>query len=229
MEEKAGVHRALRRDPEGPGRGHPGQHVEQVVGLLEGGLELDSLSPRLHLGAPALERDQRHLAARAEGPVVEVVAAVGVQQRLLGGQHAAGARAAGRAPAPPWRRPRARRSPAAPGAPGPTFTITPTSGSATATSSAICSSPRMAISSTSASVSGGASRIDSGSPISVFRFWRLACVRRWGVSRASRMSLVEVLPVEPVMPTTGASSSRRHARASAWSAASGSGAVSSAP
>ena len=38
------------------------------------------------------------------------------------------------------------------------------------------------------------------------------------------MSLTEVLPVEPVIPTTGQPSSRRQARASAWSAASGSSA-----
>ena len=36
------------------------------------------------------------------------------------------------------------------------------------------------------------------------------------------MSLTEVFPVEPVMPTTFGSSSQRHSRASAWSAASGS-------
>ena len=105
---------------------------------------------------------------------------------------------------------------------GPTFTITPTSGSATATSSAICPSPRMAISSTSASVPRGASRIVSGSPISVFQFSRDAWVTRRGRSSAARMSLVEVLPVDPVTAKTFAPSSRRQARARACSAASGS-------
>ena len=98
-----------------------------------------------------------------------------------------------------------------------------------ATSSAIWPWPRMAISSTSTSVPGGASRMVSGSPISVFRFWRLACVRRWWASSAVRMSLVEVLPVEPVTPITLAPSSRRHSRAMDWSSASGSAAVITVP
>ncbi len=80
----------------------------------------------------------------------------------------------------------------------------------------------MAISSTIASVPGGASRIVSGSPISVFRFSRFAWVRQRASRIAARMSLVDVLPVEPVTPTTLQPSSRRHARASAWRPSSGS-------
>ena len=68
--------------------------------------------------------------------------------------------------------------------------------------------------------SAGASSIVSGSPISVLRFSRLACTRPGSSARA--MSLTEVLPTEPVTPTTRAPSSRRQARASACSAASGS-------
>ncbi len=49
----------------------------------------------------------------------------------------------------------------------PTLVITPTSGSAISANSAIWLTPRIPISSTSASVSGGASSTASGSPISV--------------------------------------------------------------
>ncbi len=58
------------------------------------------------------------------------------------------------------------------------FTITPTSGAAISVSSAICPGPRIAISSTSISVSPGAFSSDSGRPISVFKFSLLAAVRR---------------------------------------------------
>ncbi len=94
------------------------------------------------------------------------------------------------------------------------------SGSAIAANSAICPTPRIAISSTSTSVSGGASRTVSGRPISVLRFSRLAWTRPG--SSAREMSLTEVLPTDPVIPTTRAPSARRQASASAWSAASGS-------
>src|SRR3954471_6798415 len=112
---------------------------------------------------------------------------------------------------------------------GPTETITPTSGSAISASSAIWPAPRMPISSTRTSVSPGASKTVSGNPMSVLRFWRVATVRRWGRSMPNRMSLVDVLPVDPVMPITFALSARRQAVESAWSARSGSSAASSTP
>ncbi len=56
----------------------------------------------------------------------------------------------------------------------------------------------------------------------MLKFSRLACTRPG--SSAAAMSLTEVLPVEPVIPTTGQPSSRRTARASRCSASSGSAA-----
>ena len=53
----------------------------------------------------------------------------------------------------------------------------------------------------------GAAQIVSGSPISVLKFSGLACTRPGSSARV--MSLTEVLPVEPVIPTTGQPSSRR--------------------
>ena len=66
----------------------------------------------------------------------------------------------------------------------------------------------------------GASSTVSGRPISVLRFSRLAWTRPGSSARA--MSLTEVLPTEPVTPTTRAPSARRQARASDCIAASGS-------
>ncbi len=103
---------------------------------------------------------------------------------------------------------------------GPMFVIAATSGSAIAQSSAICPIPRIAISITSSSVSGGAASSASGIPISVLKFSGLAWTRRGRIAR--QMSLTDVLPVEPVIPTVGQPSSRRQARASACRAASGS-------
>ncbi len=101
------------------------------------------------------------------------------------------------------------------------MTITATSGSEIAASSAIWPAPRIACSSTSTSVPSGAARISSGTPISVLKFARLATTRLAGASSETRMSLVVVLPVEPVTAITCAPSSRRHAVASRCSAASG--------
>src|SRR4051794_23976157 len=112
---------------------------------------------------------------------------------------------------------------------GPTLTITPTSGSAIAASSAICPAPRIAISTTSTSVPGGAPSMVSGRPISVFRFWAVATTRRCGASIPASRSFVEVLPVDPVTPMTRARSARRHAVARRPSAPSGSSAASSTP
>ena len=96
---------------------------------------------------------------------------------------------------------------------GPTLVITATSGSAIAASSAIWPAPRIAISSTSTSVPGGASSTVSGRPISVLRFSLLAWTAPGSSARA--MSLTEVLPTEPVIPTTRAPSAAPNARASA--------------
>src|SRR5215218_2480636 len=112
---------------------------------------------------------------------------------------------------------------------GPTFVTTPTSGSQIAVSSAIWPKPRIASSSTSTSVPGGAASSSSGSPISVLKLARLAVTVRWGPISAAIRSFVEVLPTEPVTAMACAPSSRRHARASAPSAAAGSSAASTAP
>src|SRR3954449_11614026 len=112
---------------------------------------------------------------------------------------------------------------------GPMLTITPTSGSAIAASSAIWPAPRIAISSTSTSVPGGEPRTVSGRPISVFRFCAVATTRRCGASIPASRSFVDVLPVEPVMPITRARSARRHAVARRPSAASGSSAARTTP
>ena len=89
--------------------------------------------------------------------------------------------------------------------------ITPTSGSATRASSRICPAPRMAISTTATSVSGSISSSVSGTPISLLRLALVATVRATGRSSAARMSLVEVLPALPVMPTTLTPERRRTA------------------
>src|SRR3954454_16288317 len=112
---------------------------------------------------------------------------------------------------------------------GPTLTITPTSGSAMRASSAIWPLPRIAISRTRMSVPGGAPRIVSGRPISVLRFWAVATTRLCVASSPGRRSFVDVLPVEPVMPTTRACRWRRQAVARRPSASSGSSAASRAP
>src|SRR3954452_11567072 len=112
---------------------------------------------------------------------------------------------------------------------GPMLTITPTSGSAIAASSAICPAPRIAISRTRTSVPGGAPSTVSGRPISVFRFWAVATTRRCGASMPASRSFVDVFPVDPVTPMTCARSARRHAVASRPSAASGSSAASRTP
>ena len=55
----------------------------------------------------------------------------------------------------------------------------------------------------------------------MLKFSRLACAP----ISAARMSFVEVLPVEPVTPTTGTPSARRHSRATSCSARCGSAAT----
>src|SRR3954469_7073892 len=112
---------------------------------------------------------------------------------------------------------------------GPMLTITPTSGSAIAASSAIWPAPRIAISRTRTSVPGGAPRTVSGRPVSGCRFCAVATTRRCGASIPASRSFVEVLPVEPVMPITCAPSARRHAVARRPNAESGSSAARTTP
>ncbi len=99
---------------------------------------------------------QRHVAALAERDRVQVRAQV--RRRAAAPPPAPPRSPPARGPrsAPPWRPRSPRACPAARGAPGPTLTITPTSGSAIAVSCAICPGPRIASSSTSSSVSPGA-------------------------------------------------------------------------
>ena len=182
--------------------------------LVERQLELDPLALRDHdvLGRrrvgddAALERGalEVDVAAGAEGHDLEVVAQPRLEQRLVGGHDAGGARRASRRAARPWppRRPRASR--AARGGPGPMFVMTPTSGSQIAVSSAIWPAPRIASSSTSTSVPNGAASTSSGSPISVLKFARDAATLRCGAIIAAIRSLVEVLPTEPVTAITKA-------------------------
>jgi hypothetical protein len=97
----------------------------------------------------------------------------------------------------------------------PTFVRTPTVGRAERHSISMWPSPRLPISSTSASVPSGALRIVSGTPTSVLNERGLACTRNREASTARDRSLVVVLPVEPVIPTTGPSKEVRSAAASA--------------
>ena len=157
-----------------------------------------------------------HVAAGAEGDRARASSEVRLERLGVGrDDRAPVARRARRGSRPsPRRSPRA--CPSSSRWTGPTLVIAATSGSAISQSSAIWPRPRIAISSTSISVSGGAARIVSGSPISVLKFSGLAWTRP-GRSAAA-MSLTDVLPVEPVIPTTGQPSSRRQARASRCSA-----------
>src|SRR5438132_11196698 len=69
-------------------------------------------------------------------------------------------------------------------------------------------------STTSASVSSGAPRIVSGTPTRLLRLPLVACTRYRTASTARIISLVPVLPLEPVIATTGLAggSARRRAR-----------------
>ena len=87
---------------------------------------------------------------------------------------------------------------------GPTLVTTPMSGRATAQSAAIWPRPRIPISATTTSVSGSIRASVSGRPISLLWPPSAATVLACGPQSAARMSFVEVLPVEPVMPTTRA-------------------------
>ena len=67
----------------------------------------------------------------------------------------------------------------------------------------------MPISSTAASVSSSMRNTVSGMPISLFRLPCVYIVRNFAFSTAAVISLVVVLPTEPVMPTTGMENSDR--------------------
>ena len=69
-------------------------------------------------------------------------------------------------------------------------------------------------STTRASVSAGASRMVSGTPIRLLRLARVACTRNRVRSAAASISLVLVFPLVPVTATTGPVTRRRRARAS---------------
>ncbi len=101
----------------------------------------------------------------------------------------------------------------------PTTVTTPTVGRATPHSRAICPRPRMPISSTMTSVSSGLSRMVTGRPCSLLKLRGLAAVRRVLPSAAASRSLVEVLPTDPVTPTTASGRRERAQPPSAISAA----------
>ena len=106
---------------------------------------------------------------------------------------------------------------------GPMLVMQATSGGASAASSAICPSPRMPISITATSQPSSSSSSDMGTPTSVLRLPGLPCTATpAAASMATRMSLVVVLPVAPVTPTTRAPLRSSASRPAAWRAATGS-------
>ena len=110
---------------------------------------------------------------------------------------------------------------------GPIAVMQATSGGASAASSAIWPVPRIPISTTATSVPSGSPISDIGTPISVLRLPGVPSAATPAArSIATRMSLVVVLPVAPVIPTTRAPLRSRASRPAAWSTATGSGATS---
>ena len=101
---------------------------------------------------------------------------------------------------------------------GPMLVITPTSGRAIAHSSAIWPRPRMPISQTTTSVSSRSASASAGGRSRCCARPSAATVVACGRHIAARMSFVDVLPVEPVMPTTRAELRARTALPSAASA-----------
>jgi hypothetical protein len=85
-------------------------------------------------------------------------------------------------------------------------------------SSAIWPKPRIASSRMQTSVSGSSRQSVSGTPISLLKLASAAIVRATGAQSAARMSFVDVLPIEPVMPTMRAALRSRTARP-IWQAA----------
>src|SRR6476659_8173019 len=76
------------------------------------------------------------------------------------------------------------------------------SGRAIEQRSAIWPKPRMASSRMQTSVSGSSRQSVSGTPISLLKLASAATVRAADAHNAARMSFVDVLPLEPVLPTT---------------------------
>ncbi len=85
---------------------------------------------------------------------------------------------------------------------GPTLVMTATSGAAIRQSSLMSPADCMPISTTMTSVPSAADSSVSGTPTSLLKLARLATKSSFGESRPESMSLVEVLPVLPVMATT---------------------------
>ncbi|SKZ46215.1 Uncharacterised protein [Mycobacteroides abscessus subsp. abscessus] len=93
-----------------------------------------------------------------------------------------------------------------------TRVMMPTVGCAIEHSSSMCPTPRAPISTTAASVSSGALKSVSGRPSSLLNDFSLAAVRNVVESSPASRSLVDVLPTDPVIPTTRSGSRRRAAR-----------------
>ena len=91
----------------------------------------------------------------------------------------------------------------------PMLVMTATSGCACTVMREISPKSDMPISSTAASVSSSMRNTVSGMPISLFRLPCVYIVRNFAFSTAAVISLVVVLPTEPVMPTTGMENSDR--------------------
>ena len=101
----------------------------------------------------------------------------------------------------------------------PTVVTTPTVGRATAHSEAMWPRPRAPISTTTASVPSGALARVRGTPSSLLNDFGLAAVTSRRANTDASMSLVDVLPTDPVMPTTRSGSRSRAARPRAVRAA----------
>ena len=113
----------------------------------------------------------------------------------------------------------ASRSPSASVWAAATAVTTPMSGRATSHSRAICPVPLVPISITADSTSSSALASVSGTPSSLLNDFSLAVVRNLEESAAAARSLVDVLPTEPVIPTTVAARRSRPARPKASNAA----------
>ena len=219
---------ALRGDANRPGRRHRGEQIGSQMGLTEGDLQLDQLALGVDHHPGVLLARAGAVAAVAEGDRAHVGAQMRIQQALADGDDRgrAGAQAGdqlGLGRGDVLDRPQqleVNRPDADDHADvglGDRRQLGDLAGA-----------PHRHLEHEHLGA-GGAARISSGSPISVLKLAREATVRRCGLRSASRRSLVEVLPVEPVTPITCAPSSRRHAVASAWSACSGSSAASTTP
>ncbi len=170
-------------------------------------VRLEALVERVDLEAGPVvcgEVEQPHVAALAVREHVDVLTGEVRCEQGLAGRH--DDRAAGRQRADDLRLGLRDASivPNSSRCAGPMRVITPMSGRAIWQSAATWPAPRVPISAITSSVSSAIRVRVSGSPISLLWLCSAATVRRCGRQRAARMSFVEVLPVEPVMPTTRA-------------------------